>query len=39
MSRTQSAESLVEFREVYGDVYRKLHAAENEGGDNEYRVK
>jgi hypothetical protein len=28
-----------EFREVYGDVYRKLHAVENEGGDNEYRVK
>jgi hypothetical protein len=25
------------FQEVYGDVYRKLHAIENEG-DNEYRV-
>ena len=28
-----------EFREVYGDVYRKLHAIENEGGESEYRVK
>jgi hypothetical protein len=28
-----------EFREQYGDVYRKLHAIENEGGENEYRVK
>lgn len=28
-----------QFEEVYGDVYRKLHAIENEGGDNEYRVK
>lgn len=28
-----------EFREVYGDVYRKFHAIENEGGDNEYCVK
>jgi hypothetical protein len=27
------------FREVYGDVYQKLHAIENEGGENEYRVK
>jgi hypothetical protein len=27
------------FREVYGDVYRKLHAVKNKGGDNEYRVK
>ena len=26
------------FQEVYGDVYRKLHAIENES-DNEYRVK
>lgn len=28
-----------EFKEVYGDVYRKLHAIENESGENEYRVK
>lgn len=28
-----------EFREVYGDVYRKFHAIENEGGESEYRVK
>ncbi|GAA0464423.1 hypothetical protein MUK72_19440 (plasmid) [Halococcus dombrowskii] len=28
-----------QFEEVYGDVYRKLHAVENKGGDNEYRVK
>lgn len=27
-----------QFKEVYGDVYRKLHAIGNEG-DNEYRVK
>jgi hypothetical protein len=27
------------FQEQYGDVYRKLHAVENEGGNNEYRVK
>jgi len=28
-----------EFRAIYGDVYRKLHAIENKGGDNEYRVR
>lgn len=28
-----------QFKEVYGDVYRKLYAIENEGGGNEYRVK
>jgi hypothetical protein len=28
-----------QFEEVYGDVYRKFHAIENEGGENEYRVK
>ncbi|EMA56523.1 hypothetical protein [Halococcus thailandensis] len=28
-----------QFEEVYGDVYQKLHGVENEGGDNEYRVK
>lgn len=28
-----------EFREVYGSVYRKFHAIENEGDENEYRVK
>lgn len=28
-----------QFKDVYGDVYRKLHAIENEGGGNEYRVK
>jgi glutathionyl-hydroquinone reductase len=28
-----------QFEEVYGDVYQKLHAIENEGGENEYRVK
>jgi hypothetical protein len=28
-----------EFQEQYGDVYRKLHAIENEDGGNEYRVK
>jgi hypothetical protein len=28
-----------EFREQYGDVYRKLHAVENKDGENEYRVK
>jgi hypothetical protein len=28
-----------QFEEVYGDVYQKLHAIENERGENEYRVK
>jgi hypothetical protein len=28
-----------EFQEQYGDVYRKLHAIENEDSENEYRVK
>lgn len=27
------------FQEVYGDVYQKLHAIENEGGGNEYQVR
>jgi hypothetical protein len=28
-----------QFKAVYGDVYRKFHAIENERGENEYRVK
>lgn len=28
-----------QFKEVYGDVYQKLHAIENEGGDNECQVR
>jgi uncharacterized protein YutD len=28
-----------QFEERYGDVYRKFHTIENEGGDNEYQVK
>ena len=28
-----------QFEEVYGDVCQKLHAIENEGGDNEYQVR
>jgi hypothetical protein len=27
-----------EFTEIYGDVYQKLHAIDN-NGENEYRVK